>query len=144
VSTIGDLIGNLRADSPWLVFVAAALLAAAGGVARRLMASMQRIGARVGELERSRDSERTRRRQVEAELVSLGVPLSLWPEDPPGLREVASMRRRLAVVDREREDREDRENLEVFPPETTERPYAPPPVPGFTDDERSRLARHRR
>jgi hypothetical protein len=142
VSTIGDLIGNLRADSPWLVLVAGVLLAAAGGVGKRLMASMQRIGARVGELERSRDSERTRRRQVEAELISLGIPLSLWPEDPPGLREVASMRRRLAVADREREDREDQ--ADEFPPETTERPYAPPPVPGFTDDERSRLARHRR
>lgn len=136
--TVAELVGKLLApESPWLFVVAVVVLATAAQIGRRLFASVRRLGARIGELERVSESERTRRRQVEAELVSLGVPLSLWPEDPPALREVASMRWRLADRDRERDDLDD-------DPPATAAAYAAPPVPPFPDDERARLARHRR
>lgn len=135
MQTIGEVLTNARADSPWLVLVAGALLAAAAQVARRLFGSVARIGSRVGDLERLTDSERTRRQQVESVLLELGVPLPIWPGDPAPVRELAVLRRR----DRDR-DRDDEDQGEAQPdpyPLTTERPAPPPPL-------RATSAAHRR
>jgi hypothetical protein len=129
MATVAELIGSIRADSPWLVLLAGVLLAGAGAVARRLTGSLGRIGARVGSLERIAASERTRRRQVEQALRDLGVPLPYWPPDgpPPDARPV-----------RARADDEDQADDDA----TRARPAVN--VPPFPEDERARLSRHRR
>lgn len=119
MATLGDVLGSLRTDSPWLLVLAVALLSAAGAVGRRVTGSIGRIGARVGELEAVARSERNRRRQVEAELVALGIRLPYWPEDPPV---PASWRRRRPADD-------DEDQGDELPPATTEASYSPPPVP---------------
>jgi hypothetical protein len=136
VATIGDLAGKLAGpESPWLLFVAGVLLLAAAGIGRRLMSSLQRIGARVGELERVSESERTRRRQVEAELAELGVPLPYWPPDGPH----APRTRRPAP---DLDDAEDLDDEEPAPaPETAVNRVPVPPLPPA---ERAIAARHRR
>jgi hypothetical protein len=128
--SVGELVGKLVApDSPWLFVFAVAVLVAAAGIGRRLFASITRQGARIGALENLARSEQTRRRQVEAELTELGIPLPYWPDDPHDPRELAVLRRRLRELQvPEPEDHDSRTSLENSRP--------PVPVP---DD-----ARHRR
>jgi hypothetical protein len=140
--TVAELLGKILApDSPWILVLAVALLVAAAGIGRRLFASLQRIGARVGALERLTESEQTRRRQVEAELLECGVPLPLWPADPASVRELAVLRRRVAGLSRPARgdgyDDEDQAAAHDAYPLTTERPAPPPPV-------RTAAAAHRR
>lgn len=79
---------ELPADS-WLIFLAGAVLTVAGAVARKVSGSMQRQGARLGELEQLAAAERRRRQQVETVLMEMGVALPYWPDDPPELRDLA-------------------------------------------------------
>lgn len=124
MNTLADVLGSLRADSPWLLLVAGVVFAGAGAAYRRAAGSLQRIGARVGELEKTVTSERTRRRQLEAELEDAGIPLPFWPEDPPR----PEPRRRRRLFDLEREDQAwQREHLDDEHPPTTE--VVRPPVP---------------
>lgn len=128
MSTIGDVLGSLRADSPWLLVLVPVVLAAASGAWRRASGTLQRFGGRLGAVEALVASERTRRRQVEVELLRLGVPLPYWPDDPGELRELTIANRR----GREHDDDEDRDDEQ--PPVTRQAPAVPPP-PG-------RAARH--
>lgn len=123
--TVAELAGKLLApDSPWFLVLAVGLLVAAAGVARRLWSSVRRIGERVGTLETTATSERTRRQQVECVLLELGVPLPVWPSDPVSLRELAVLRRRASLV---RDDDEDQAD-ELL---TTEAPLPPVPPRAF-------------
>ena len=128
--SVAELLGKILApDSPWLLVLAVGLLVAAAGIGRRLFASLQRLGGRVGALERLTESEQTRRRQVEDELLRCGVPLPVWPPDPVNARELATLRRRVRELDVH-------DDLDAEPM-TTERPAPPPPV-------RATTAAHRR
>lgn len=105
--------------------LAAVLLAIAGATSKRTLAGLVRQGKRVGQLERDRDLDRLRLWQLERVLIGLGVPLPPWPgrPTPPDVADQLDQ-----PVDRD--------------PATVigERPIVPP----FPDDERARLARHRR
>lgn len=122
--TVAELAGKILApESPWFLVLAVALLVAAANVARRLWSSVRRIGERVGGLETLTTAERTRRQQVECALLELGVPLPVWPDDPPNLRELSVLRRRAARA----ELREDLDDEEPPPgPLTTAEPHLPP------------------
>lgn len=106
--SVTELAGKiLSPDSPWFLVVAAGILAAAAAIGRRLWASLRRIGERVGKLETELVSERTRRQQVECVLLEDGIPLPVWPGDPANLRELAVLRRRVAILARDDEDQDD-------------------------------------
>lgn len=143
MTTFGDVVGKvLGPESPWLLVLTVALLAAAAGVARRLTGSLRRIGERAGELERVTESERTRRRQVEAELTALGVRLPYWPPDGPYQpRPVTSA----SVADDGYDDEDPADDDDGWAPapapETDVRPIPVPPLPPA---ERVIAARHRR
>lgn len=79
---IADALQVAGAAGPWLA-LALVLLGIAARIARNARASATRQGERIGELERRADSERDRRRQVEALLLDLAVPLPYWPPDGP-------------------------------------------------------------
>lgn len=128
--TIGDLLGTPEAHTPLLVVLAGALLAIARVVGKRAAASMQRQGARIGELETAHTSERTRRRQLEECLRAYGFPLPYWPDDPPELYRPPPPRPRY----------DDDDDLADDPPTEVRRA----PVPPFPADESARLSRHRR
>lgn len=140
--TVSELLGKLLApDSPWLLALAVLVLVAAAGIGRRLFASQRAQGARIGALERRADSERTRRRQVEAELVELGIPLPYWPDDPADPRELAVLRRRLRELDvpppADDEDLEDEYySAGRHGPTPTRAELATPPVPTPTPTRR--------
>jgi hypothetical protein len=68
--------------SPGLLLVAVVLLLAAAQVGRRVFASLQRQGARIGKLEQDARAAELRRYQVEATLLARGVPLPPWPNGP--------------------------------------------------------------
>jgi hypothetical protein len=125
-TTLGEVLGSLRADSPWLLLVAGVVFAGASAAYKRAAGSMQRIGARVGALETLAEKERTRRRQVEAVLLELGIPLPYWPDDPANGRELAVLRRRARLTDLEN-DNEDQDHEQPLtreaklPPVPTER-----------------------
>jgi hypothetical protein len=146
--TVAELLGKLLApDSPWLLVVAVLVLVAAAGIARRLFRSVAGIGARVGELERLTDSERTRRRQVEDLLLRLGIPLPYWPPDGPGQPSRparAAARDASSPVDARRIDQDDELDQDDADDYTREHELTRPPVPPFPEAERARLARHRR
>jgi hypothetical protein len=110
----------LNGELPWWASAfAAVLLALAAAIARRITRRSARPqGERLGTLERLVESERTRRRQVEAQLVDLGVPLPYWPPDGPNQPRPS---RREDVEDLADEDDRDRW------PMTTEAPR--PPLP---------------
>jgi hypothetical protein len=147
--TVAELLGKLLApDSPWLLVVAVLVLVAAAGIARRLFRSVAGIGARVGELERLTDSERTRRRQVEDLLLRLGIPLPYWPPDGPGQpsRPARAAARDASPLEAraERDGYDDFEDDDQDDDLTREHELTRPPVPPFPEAERARLARHRR
>lgn len=132
--TVAELLGKLLApDSPWLLVLAVVVLVAAAAIGRRLVASLTRQGARIGALETLAEKERTRRRQVEAELLELGVTLPYWPDDPVDPRELAVLRRRIRELEVPADDREDQD--EHYGPATSLE-LDRPPVP--------ELPRHRR
>lgn len=121
--SIAELLTSARADSPWLLFVAAVLFAAAAAAARRIAGTLRRLGARVGTLEQRSQLERVRRYQLEAAVRREGIPLAPWPDDPPP--------EPLAPVD---EDQDDEDDLT----------RGLPAVPAYTPAERARFAQHRR
>jgi hypothetical protein len=126
-----DELSHLAASGvPEWIGLALTLLAIANKVAKNQRRSAYNQGQRIGALEQGLKEERTRRRQTEAVLCQLGVPLPFWPPDGQG----QPRPRRLAD-----------EDLDEEPgpyPMTAE--AARPPVPPFAADEASRLARHRR
>jgi hypothetical protein len=147
---VDSLAQLLVSDSPWLLVVAGLLLVAALFLARQLWASVRRLGARIGEMERVSESERTRRRQVEAVLQDEGIPLPYWPPDgphqPAAARFPAQSRSSGWPAPPRTED---------FPADDEDEPYADEgenftrehgriPVPPLPESERQRLARHRR
>lgn len=138
--SIADVLARLLdPGSPWLTYVAVGLVAVAGGIAKRLWTSLRLQGARIGEVERIADSERTRRRQVESVLADLGVPLPYWPPDGP---DVAVARRRKAAS-----PASPASPAPDYPGDDAETSIYDSqriPVPSFTASERDRLARHRR
>lgn len=73
----------LEGQLPWWASAfAAVLLSLAAAIARRVTRRSARPqGERIGEVERVIRLERTRRQQVEATLIGLGVPLPYWPPD---------------------------------------------------------------
>lgn len=132
LSTGADLL-SLTNGRP-LLALAALVLAAAGWIARRAFRSQARQGSRIGTLEKVLKSERTRRRQVEQCLREQGIELPYWPDDPAELHGITAQRRSY--------DPYHYEDPSPEGPPTTAAPL--PPVPPFSDDERERLARHRR
>jgi hypothetical protein len=143
--TVGEILGVVQRDSPVLVLLAVVLLAGAAAAYKRAAGSLQRIGGRVGELEQTVASEQTRRQQVEAVLIELGIPLPVWPADPVNLRELAVLRGRSRREESRREREDEREDLEDGAGDELLTREAPlPPVPAFTPDERAAFARHRR
>jgi hypothetical protein len=137
---VAELAEALRGELPWWASaVAAVVLALAGAVARRVARrSAKPQGERLGEVERLVYSEQTRRRQAERELYErYGIELPYWPPDGPHqARPVSGFR---PVLQNEDQDDE----LPPPAPETSIE-YVRPAVPPFPEDERQRLARHRR
>lgn len=128
LSTAADLT-QLAQLAPWLA-VGIVCLGAAVWVYRQQRRSARDQGERLGELERRAESERDRRRQVEAVLIDLGVPLPWWPPDGPD-----APRARL----RWREDEDQADDPDRLSPETEVRRVPVPPLPDSPT-----LARHRR
>jgi len=83
--TLGDLLGNATTETPLVVLIASAILAAAGWIGRRVARSIARQGARLGTVEKVLKSERLRRRQLEQILREERIPLPYWPDDPAEL-----------------------------------------------------------
>jgi hypothetical protein len=132
LSTAADL-ASLAQAAPWLA-VGVLTLVAAAWVYRQgrrqnaltraeLQTSAVRQGKRLGELEKVCELLLLRRRQVEYELLNLGVELPYWPPDGPD--QPRPRRREPAAVDQADEDTA----------------YAPPRVPPLPADIG---ARHRR
>lgn len=92
LSTAAD-IAQLASAAPWLAVGALSLVAAAWVYRQgrravktaedRCAVSAMRQGKRIGELERAAGLLDLRRRQVEWELIDLGVNLPPWPPDGP-------------------------------------------------------------
>jgi hypothetical protein len=125
----------------WATAFATVLLSLAAAIARRVTRRSARPqGERLGELERIVRLERTRRQQVEAQLIGLGVPLAYWP--PDGLQQPRRPRRdwHVDLPPRDDEDQVDEDLVEDL--RTAEAPR--PPVPPIPPDEAARFARHRR
>jgi hypothetical protein len=122
---VGGVGANLgQTAGPWFA-IALVLLSIAGRVAVNQRRSATGQGQRIGRLETIVETERTRRRQVEAELVACGIPLPFWPPDPlpPNLRHRATDPRGRVDVDVD-------EDLDDDEPLTAERPRIPvPPLP---------------
>jgi hypothetical protein len=116
----GDVVSALGGFEQ--IGLAAVLLLIAGATSRRTAAGLIRQGRRIGALEQQRQTDVLRLWQLERVLIELGVPLPPWPGRPSA-----------PDVDPPVADPE---------PQTVigERPVVPP----FPDDERARLARHRR
>ena len=117
----------------WASVFATLLLALAAAIARRISRrSAKPQGERLGSLERVLESERTRRRQVEALLVQrYGIQLPYWPPDGPNQPRPPADR----WDDDEDQDDEDDDDLG---PETLHRRIPVPPLdPAIS-------ARHRR
>lgn len=130
-----DLSGLSAAAGPWFA-LALVLLSIAGRVAVNQRRSATGQGQRIGRVEGIVEAERTRRRQVEAELIACGIPLPYWPSDPlpPNLRyrdRRSSGDEAARAADGQEDFRSDvDEDLDYDEPLTTEQPRIPvPPLP---------------
>lgn len=132
---MADLANALQGELPWWsTAFATVLLALAGAVARRVtQRSARPQGERLGEIERRQELERTRRRQVEALLLDLGVQLPYWPPDGPNQPRPRPYRDDMAD---ELDDPAD--DVDELGPETIARRVPVPPLPDDVG------ARHRR
>lgn len=126
----------LEGQLPWWASAfAAVLLSLAAAIARRVTRRSARPqGERIGEVERVIRLERTRRQQVEATLIGLGVPLPYWPPDGP------NQPRPVGYPRRDVDQRDVEDDLDELRTAEAPRPPVPPPSP----DEAARFARHRR
>lgn len=107
-----------------LAVIAGVVLSVAAFIGRRVSASMQRQGARLGAVETDLESEITRRRQLEQCLREQGIRLPFWPKDPVALYLAGGGRR---------DDFDDEPSA-----------YPPPSVPPFPPTETARYAQHAR
>lgn len=126
---MGELTRLAASGVPEWIGLALTLLGIASRIAKNQRQSAYKQGVRIGALEQTVKEERTRRRQTEAVLCELGVPLPFWP--PDGQRQP-----------RPRRLDDDEAPEEPRYPITAE--VTRPPVPPFPADEADRLARHRR
>jgi hypothetical protein len=131
-----QIVAAVQGELPaWASLFATLLLALAAGIARRISRRSARPqGERLGEIERRQELERTRRRQIEAVLLDLGVPLPYWPPDGPNQ---PRPRPAPAPLDDELDD-DQADQLEELGPETMTRRVPVPPLPADVG------ARHRR
>jgi hypothetical protein len=132
---VADLAAAVQGELPaWASLFATLILALAAAIARRISRRSARPqGERIGDLERQFYLERTRRRQVEAVLLDLGVPLAYWPPDGPN-----QPRPRPAPAPLDDEDDDQADDFEELGPETIARRVPVPPLPADVG------ARHRR
>jgi hypothetical protein len=138
LTDLGNGLQVTGAVAPWWVGLAILLLSTAGAIARRTSRrSNVPQGERLGRLERMASEERTRRRQLEAVLAELGVPLPFWPPDGPNqprARVMPAPRPPVSGFPTADEDLDD--ELTDY---TAERRIPVPPLP-----DSSAFARHRR